>query len=143
MTDYFSSVFEKQTASAAGKVSTAELGGRVRLVHGAFTPAAAVPAGSVVKLVRLPFRARLLPMSEIHFEAGQDAALTVKIGDSLDDDRYFTAAAPGATAKTIVLNANRLGDYVTPAETELILTTGAKPLAAGKKITFDLLYVTD
>lgn len=142
MADYFSTVFEKQAASA-GKLSTAELGGRVRLVHGTFTPAAAVPAGSVVKLVRLPYRARLLPISEIHFEAGQDAALTVKIGDSLDDDRYFTAAAPGATAKTIVLNANRLGDYVTPSESELILTTGAKPLAAGKKITFDLLYVTD
>ena len=143
MANYPSNIIEKQTGSNAGKLSTTELAGRVRIVHGSIVPASAYAAGSVIELARLPKGARLLPLSQIHFEAGQNASLTVKVGDSADDDRYFAAAAPGANATTISLNANRLADYVLPAEDVIKMTTGSQALASGKKIFFDLFYVVD
>lgn len=143
MATYQSNIMVKQTGSNAGKVSPAELGGRVRVVHGEFIPGSALAAGSVIELARIPKGARVLPLSQIHFEAGQNASLTVKVGDSADDDRYFAAAAPGANATTINLNANRLGHYVLPTEDVIKMTTGAQSLASGKKIFFDLFYVID
>ena len=143
MAKYQSNIMAKQTGSNAGKLSTTELGGRVRVVHGSIVPASAYAAGSVIELAKLPKGARILPLSQIHFEAGQNASLTVKVGDSADDDRYFAAAAPGANETTISLNANRLGDYVFPAEDTIKLTTGAQALTANKKIVFDLFYVVD
>ena len=140
---YQSNVIAKQTGSNAGKLSTTELGGRVRVVHGSITPASAYAAGSVLELAKLPKGARVLPISQIHFEAGQNASLTVKVGDSADDDRYFAAAAPGANEASINLTGNRLADYVLPAEDTIFLTTGAQALTSGKKIFFDLFYVVD
>lgn len=117
--------------------------GRVRVAAGIVTPDEAWPAGSVIRLAKLPKGARLLSQSQIHFEAGQNASLTVKVGDEKDDARYFAAASPGAAAVSKNLDANKLGNYVCEAETYLILTTGAAALAAGKKITFELYFVLD
>lgn len=117
--------------------------GRVRVAAGIVTPDEAWPAGSVIRLAKLPKGARLLSQSQIHFEAGQNASLTVKVGDEKDDARYFTAASPGAAAVSKNLDANKLGNYVCEAETYLILTTGAAALAVGKKITFELYFVLD
>ena len=144
MSVYQSNVIEKQTGSNAGKLNPTELGGRVRIVHGSITPASAYAAGSVIELVRLPKGARVLPQSQLHFEAGQNASLTVKVGDGADDDRYLAAKAPGATACDVALNGNATGDYRLPAEDVVIrLTTGAQALTANKKISFDIFYVVD
>ena len=143
MATYQSNVMVKQTGSMAGKLKPVDFGGRVRLVHGSITPSAAWAAGTVIELARLPKGARLLPLSQIHFEAGQGATMTVKVGDSADDDRYFAAAAPGASAASINLAANALGDYTLPAEDVISLTTGTAALTANKAIAFDLYYVVD
>ena len=134
---------EKQAGSAAGKLLPADLGGRLRIVHGTIIPDSAYPAESVLELARLPKGARLLPCSQIHFEAGQSASMTIKVGDSGNDARYFGAAAPGASETSISLNANRLGNYTLPEEDVIIASVGAAPLAQGKTIVFDLVYVMD
>lgn len=137
-----SNVAAKQTTIALNsKLGTTEFGGRVREIHGTVTTTNGA-AGTVIELARLPKGARLLPQSMIHFEAGQNASLTVKVGDALDDDRYFSGT-PGASATSKNLSANVLNDYVCPEETMLIATTGAQALTANKKITFDLFYVVD
>lgn len=138
-----SNVMENQTGLANGKLLPTSLGGRVRLVHGSFVPSEALAAGTVIELARLPKGARLLPISQLHFEAGQGATLTVKVGDSADDDRYLAAVVPGASAVSKALDANRLGDFIFPEEGTVFATTGAAALTAGKKIAFDLFYVVD
>lgn len=138
-----SNVAAKQTTIALdSKLGTTEFGGRVREIHGTVTTTNGA-AGTVIELARLPKGARLLPHSMIHFEAGQNASLTVKVGDALDDDRYLAAVAPGASATSKNLSENVLNDYVCPEETMLIATTGAQAMTANKKITFDLFYVVD
>ena len=143
MATYQSNIMVKQTGSNAGKLKTSEFGGRVRVVHGSIVPASAYAAGSVIELARLPQGARLLPMSQLHFEAGQGATMTVKVGDSADDDRYLAATAPGASACSVNLTGNRIADYVLPAEDVIKITTGTAALTANKKIFFDLFYVMD
>lgn len=143
MATYQSNIMVKQTGSNAGKLKPSEFGGRVRVVHGSITPDSAYASGSVIELARLPKGARLLPISQLHFEAGQGATMTVKVGDSADDDRYFAAAAPGANAASISLAANALGDYTLPEEDVIKVTTGTAALTSGKKIAFDLYYVID
>lgn len=138
-----SNVAALQTTGKIGKLLPTALGGRVRLIHGTVLPDEALEAGTVIELALLPKGARLLPISQLHFEAGQNASLTIKVGDASDDDRYFAAAAPGASAASITLGANAAGDYVTTDEVVLIATTGAAALTADKKIVFDLYYVVD
>lgn len=138
-----SDVATKQTTiSLDKKLNPTEFYGRVRVVHGTVTTTNGA-AGTIVELARLPKGARVLPQSQIHFEAGQNASLTVKVGDTADDDRYFAAAAPGASVTSINLTGNRLGDFVTPEEGMVILTTGGAALTANKKIVFDIFFVVD
>lgn len=143
MANYKSNIMEKQTGSLVAKLRPADFGGRVRLVHGCFIPSEALAAGTVIELARLPKGARLLPISQLHFEAGQASTLTVKVGDSADDDRYLAAKAPGAAAASVMLDENRVGDYLLPVEDVIAATTGGAALASGKKIYFDLFYVID
>ncbi len=143
MANYQSNIMTKQTGSNAGKLLPSEFGGRVRVVHGSIVPDSAYADGSVLELARLPKGARLLPISELHFEAGQSASMTVKVGDSADDDRYLAAASPGATETTVRLSANRLGDYTLPAEDVICATVGGAALVEKKKIFFDLYFVVD
>lgn len=137
-----SDVMKAQTGASEAKLLPNALGGRVRVVHGLYTTAGGA-AGTVIALARLPKGARVLPISQLHFEAGQDAAMTVAVGDSADNDRYLAAAAPGAAAVSVALTGNRFGDYTLPAEDVITATIGAKALATGKKIAFDLYYVVD
>lgn len=143
MANYKSNIMVKQTGSLAGKLAPVDFGGRVRVVHGCIIPDSAYAAGSVLELARLPKGARLLPLSQLHFEAGQNASLTIKVGDSADDDRYLAASTPGASATSVSLNANRVGDYILPAEDVITATTAGAALTSGKKIYFDLFYVID
>lgn len=143
MATYQSDVMVKQTGVNAGKLKPSAFGGRVRVAHGYITPSSAWAAGTVIELARLPKGARVLPISQLHFEAGQGATMTVKVGDSADDDRYLAAVAPGASATSIALTGNRIGDYVLPAEDVIKVTTGTAALTANKKIAFDLYYVVD
>jgi hypothetical protein len=137
------SLYEKQTGLAAGKVNPNALGGRVRLIHGEFAGASGAAAGDVHNLCVVPAGARVLPISQLHFQAGQGATMTVKVGDKDDDDRYYAATAPGANATSVTLAANALGDKVYSEETTIILTVGTAALTANKKIVFDIYYVTD
>ena len=137
-----SNVATAQTITFGGKLITTDLGGRVRLAHGDLTIDSAYGSGTIIELAKLPAGARVLPQSQLHFEAGQNASLAVKVGDAADDDRYF-AGTVGSSAISISLNANRLNNYVTTKEDMVFVTTTAQALTANKKIAFDLLYVVD
>ena len=143
MAELLSTVAVKQTAVNGGKLSTTELGGRVRIAHGYITPASAGSAGDTVKLVRLPKGARFLPISQLHFQAGQDATLKVQVGDKNDDDRYLAATTVGASATSITLAGNAIANSVLTEETDIILKTSVAGLAASKAIDFDIFYVVD
>ena len=143
MANYKSNIMEKQTGSLVAKLRPADFGGRVRVVHGCVVPDSEYAAGSVLELARLPKGARILPISRLHFEAGQSASMTIKVGDSADDDRYLAAKAPGASAASVALDANQIDDYILPAEDVIVATTAGAALASGKKIYFDLFYVVD
>ncbi len=143
MANYKSNIMEKQTGSLVAKLRPADFGGRVRVVHGCIVPDSEYAAGSVLELARLPKGARILPISRLHFEAGQSSCRTIKVGDSADDDRYLAAKAPGASAASVALDANQINDYILPAEDVIVATTAGAALASGKKIYFDLFYVVD
>ena len=138
-----SNIIVKQTAENAAKLRPTDLGGRVRVAHGSYIGLAGATAGSVIELARLPQGARVLPISQLHFEAGQDAALTVKVGDASDDDRYLSGATVGTAAVSILLAANALNDYLTPGEQVVTATIGGATFTVGKKMVFDLYYVVD
>lgn len=146
-TTYQSNVYDKQTADSTAKLYPVDLGGRVRLIHGAVTvPSGVTPAvGDKVMLCRLPKGARVLPSSMIHFQSGQNASLTVDVGDAGDDDRYLAVSTVGANETTVYLTALRVNadGYVTPAETDLFVKAHAVGFAAGKNIVFDIFYVVD
>ena len=143
MANYQSNIMTKQTGSNAGKLLPSEFGGRVRVVHGSIVPDFAYASGSILELARLPKGARILPISQLHFEAGQSASMTISVGDSGDNDRYLAAKAPGASAVSVALNANVLGNYTLPEEDVIIATVGGAALTANKKIFFDLYFVVD
>jgi hypothetical protein len=133
-----SNIFTIQTG-LTGKNMPVDYAGRVRIAHGFYTPTGKEVPGSAIGLVRLPKGARVLPISEIHFAAGQDPALTVKVGDAGNPARYFAGAAAGTKA----MNANAMGNYLTPGEEVVTLTTGGAAMAAGKEFVFDIYYVVD
>lgn len=143
MANYQSNIMTKQTGSNAGKLLPSEFGGRVRVVHGSIVPDSAYASGSVLELARLPKGARILPISQLNFEAGQSASMTISVGDSSDNDRYLAAKSPGASAVSVALNANVLGNYTLPEEDVIIATVGGAALTANKKIFFDLYFVVD
>ena len=123
------------------KLMPTDFDGTVYVVRGKFKASAAHASGTIIKLVRLPKGARILNSSKLFFEAGQNASLTVKVGDEADDDRYFAAAAPGANAVTKSLEANVLADaYEFPKEQWVTLTTGGAALTANKVIAFEIFF---
>ena len=153
MATFLSDIAEKQenvvwssgsTAYVPGnnaKLMPTDFDGTVYVVRGKFKATAAHASGTIIKLVRLPKGARILNSSKLFFEAGQNASLTVKVGDEADDDRYFAAATPGTSAVTKSLEANVLADsYEFPKEQWVTLTTGGAALASGKKIAFEIFF---
>ena len=153
MATFYSDIAEKQdnvvlpsgaTVYVQGnneKLMPTDFDGTVYVVRGKFKATAAHASGTIIKLVRLPKGARLLNSSKLFFEAGQSASLTVKVGDEADDDRYFAAAAPGASAVTKSLEANVLADsYEFPKEQWVTLTTGGAALTSGKIIAFEIFF---
>lgn len=131
------------TGNEGRKIFPVSFGGRIRIAHGMVKADTNMPAGTILELVRLPKGARVLPNSMIHLEAGQNASMTICVGDHLKKDRYLVEVAPGANAKSLALDSNRFADYVIPEEVTIFATTGKAELAAGKKIVFDILYVID
>ena len=125
------------------KLMPTDWAGRVRIATGFYAPEEADAAGTVINLAKLPAGARVLPSSKLYFEAGQDATLTVKVGDSGDDDRYLAAVVVGATASTVALSANALNNTLLDKEQFITLTTGVAALTAEKTISFEIFYVID
>jgi hypothetical protein len=138
-----STIVAKQVGTQGEKLMPREFYGRVRVAAGTYTGKSTDAAGTVIRLARLPKGARLLPQSKVYFAAGQGATTTVKVGDEKDDDRYFAAAAPGASAVSKELDADALTGYVLTEEMYIILTTGVAALADDVLIGFVLFWVLD
>ncbi len=132
-----------QAAGPRDKSRTQQFGGRVRIANGVYEGKAADAAGTKIVLVKLPAGARLLPSSRIYAEAGQAAALALKVGDAKNNARYLATATVGAAAKTLELAGNALAPYNLEGEQEITAETSGAALAAGKKIAFELYYVID
>jgi len=132
-------------SSAIDKMLPEQFGGRVRCARFTYTGVAADDvSGTVLNLVKLPAGARVLPQSKIWFEAGQNAALTVQVGDADDDDRYLAATVPGASATSLELSGAVFSPSKLSAAGYISLTTGGdQALADGKMIAGEILYVLD
>ena len=143
MATYYSDLAAKQQNFAIAKNLPTSWAGRVRIASGVYTPTGAEAAGAVIQLTRLPKGARLLGSSRLHFMAGQDASLTVKVGDSDNGARYLAAVSPGASAGSRNLDANVLSHTLLPDEDFIVLTTGGATLSKDKTIAFEIFYVID
>ncbi len=144
MAEHNSPLYTKQTAALGGKMLPTDFGGRVRCVRDCVELVSSAAIGDVINLIRLPKGAKLLDDSELYFPAGLGASVTVKVGDSGDDDRYLAAVAVGNTAKTIRLDALKLSaGYALTAEDVITLTVGVAAIAANTKIGVNLKYVVD
>lgn len=139
----YTDVATKQN-SASTKTVPQEIGGRVRTANGVIAGAdvGTGAAGTIINLVKLPQGARILPSSNLRIEAGQNANITIKVGDSADDDRYLAAVAMGASAAVISLARNAATPYNLAAESWIFITTAVDALTA-KYIAFDIQYVVD
>lgn len=144
MAEIKTDTYSVQDNSLGGKLMPTDLCGRVRYIGAKVTPASSGSAGDVVKLCVVPAGARVLPLSEIHFEGGQGTGTLVKVGDADDDDRYYAAAAIGSAAKTINFDAVKLnGGKVYTSATAINMTVVSAGLAASKTIAADIYYVVD
>lgn len=131
-----SNIAEKQYLDNQGKLLPSSLGGRVREAFGIYTAAAADAAGTIVRLVKLPKGARLLPQSMVFLSAG-DNEPKIKLGDEKDNDRYIAEATPSGWMHPAQ------ADYVFEEEMAVIVTTTTAALTIGQKLTFSLFYVID
>ena len=139
----YTDLAKKQADYSADSVMPRNYNGRVRIAHGVFVSGGTVASGSKIALARLPKGAKLLGSSKVYFPAGLDASFTAKVGDSLDDDRYLVAVAPGTTAKALYLDANVANDTPLAGNDYITLTTGGAVLAASVTISAELYFVID
>lgn len=123
------------------KCSPQEVGGRVRVAQGVISPGTGA-AGTIINLVKLPKGARVLPTSKMYFAASQNSDTTFKVGDSVSDNRYFVAAAPGASAVTKDLDAAKLAPYSLASEGWIFATTAVNALT-DNLIGFTIFWVLD
>lgn len=133
-----SNIIQALESGTAAKLTPTDIGGKVRIARAVYAGSDA--AGTVIELARLPKGARVLShLSALEVEAGQNSALTIKVGISGDDDAFMAATATGAA------NAVKpfTGSLQLDKEEIIIATTGAQALTAGKSLVFLIAYVTD
>lgn len=144
MSEIKTDVYTVQSNDQGGKLMPTDFAGRVRYIGAKVTPTSSGASGDVVKLCKVPAGARILPISNIHFEAGQVASMTVKVGDADDDDCYLASVAPGASATSKALGAMKLnGGKVYTEPTDINMTIGTAGLVASKTIAADIYFVVD
>jgi hypothetical protein len=143
MPTLYSDIATKQnTQNATTRTLPTEVGGRVRCAVGSVTPGTEA-AGTIINLVKLPKGARILPSSKLYLEAGQNANITIKVGDAADDDRYLAAVAMGTSAAVVSLaRTAALGHTDLAAEGWIFITTAVDALTA-KYIAFEIFYMVD
>lgn len=115
MSTYNTDVAAIQAApTPATLLESGAVGGKVRLAIAKYTGVGTEAAASVINLVKLPKGARVLPISHIQFEAGQNADLGIKVGDddtagvgaAADDNRYLVSSTVGASAVKVDFSAS-------------------------------------
>ncbi len=146
MATILSDVATKQdNADVAVKTVPQEVHGRVRVANGVVsgTVVGTGAAGTVINLVKLPKGARVLPSSKLYLEAGQNANVTIKVGDAADDDRYLAAVAMGASKVTVALDKTAAIGATNLADEGWIFITTAVDALTAKYIAFEIFYVID
>lgn len=142
-TTVYSELARKQAGTDTGKTTPSDFGGKVRVARCVYKPTKADEAGTVIHLVKLPAGARICPRSALAVEAGQNAALTISVGDELNDKRYLNAQVVKAEYCDFFLKADVLNGYRLEKEMWINATTGAQVLTVGKRLVFEILYVLD
>lgn len=133
-----SNIIQALESGTAAKLTPVDIGGKVRIARAVYAGSDA--AGTVIELARLPKGARVLPyLSSLEVGAGQNAALTVKVGISGADDAFMAATATGEVHAVKPFT----GSLQLDREDVIIATTGAQALTADKALVFLIVYVTD
>ena len=122
-------VAENFDPSADSKLGQGIWGGKVRAQVDTYTINAKA-AGTVINVAKLPKGATFL--RGLIVTDGLGSGVTLKLGDSGDDDRYLTATS-AASAGALEANAIAGIGYTVSADTTLFLTTGGATTASSNK----------
>lgn len=103
-----------------------------RTPHGArgtYTITAALAEADRIDLFDLPLRARIVSgfLKSDDLDTGGAPAIVLKVGDSGDDDRYFSGATVGQAGGVTTTLAATGVDYLTTAKTRVFLTVTTAP----------------
>lgn len=116
--------------------------GNILMARGTYTVSGAA-TGDQIRIARLPKGAVLIPhMSKVVCEA-LGTSFSVKVGDSLSDNRYASAVNM-ATAGTIAIEGGSAGLTPEPLESTDWITatiTAVSAPSVGKKANFWIAYI--
>lgn len=122
-------VAENFDPSSDSELAKGLWGGKVRVQVDTYTINGAA-SGTVINVAKLPKGATFL--RGLIVTDGLGSGVTLKLGDSGDDDRYL-AATSAASAGTIEANALAGIGYSVSDDTTLFLTTGGATTASSNK----------
>lgn len=119
--------------SAGGRtypVSGVGMGGRTRhAARGEYTITAALALNDTIDLFDLPPNARIVGgfLKTADLDTGGSPAIVLAVGDSGDDDRYFTGLTTAQAGGVATALASTGVDYVTTAKTRVTLKVTTAP----------------
>lgn len=143
MTAYYGTNTTKRRATPPSNVDYGDQGGRIRHTYDEIATTTAMTNTDTIGLGLLPVGARVVGI-QVGWVA-HATGRTLKIGDSVDDDRFFASASIASAGSSSALAAAGCGyRNTTGAPVEIVGTIGGGTLAAGSPgITCSLRYVLD
>ena len=123
------------TADPSVNVDAAEAHGRMRVWYDSFE-ASSTASSDTITFARMPIGATIWQVRVMADALG--GSVTIKVGDSGDDDRYITATAMNTANLVTQTNAIAGVGYNYTAQTDLIATVGGA--AATGTIKFMVFY---
>ena len=129
-------------------VSGVGVGGRTQhAARGEYTITAALALNDTIQLFDLPANARIVGgfVKSADFDTNGSPAIVLAVGDSGDDDRYFSGLTIGQAGGVSTTLAATGVDYVTTAKTRVILkvTTGPATGATTGTVSVVLHYIVN
>ena len=132
--------FTNITADPVVKVDSGMWSGKLRVQYDSFE-ASSLASGSDISVARLPKGAMVWDVVIMHDALG--SGVTLKVGDSADDDRYVAATA-AANAGVISMHNDGAIDgfgFEQTAETDVLITTGGG--TANGTIKIKIVYAVE
>lgn len=150
MADFFTDLGTLQNSAAADTSKAPNLrsyGGNLHEVDVKISVGAGITTADVIKLMKLPIGARIIPaLCSVDYGLPAATAWTAKVGDELDDDRYGAALALGTAAgRKEFIDAGTKGvgfltPYKTVASIWVIVTPTTLTAQAAHDQTWHIVY---